>query len=368
MIYFDNAATGGFKPDSVSIAFSNALRYLSTNPGRSGHRLALLGEEAVFKTRQKLSKTFNNRLIERVVFTKNCTEALNLAILGSVSCGDEIITTVTEHNSVLRPLYYLRRTKNINLKIVEPSSGYSIKRSDILSAVTKNTKLIIMNAVSNVTGETNEFENLSDIPLILDGAQIGGHQNVDMEKSNISALCLACHKGLYAPMGVGALLFRKDFDIAPTFFGGSGTESFEEVPTVYPEKLECGTLSLPQIVALNDGIDFAVDYMEQSRKRLLFFTDYIIKQLKNMGATVFSNRNPYGIVSFSIELPSLNVSEILSDRYNIATRAGFHCAPLMHKFLKTDTDGLVRISLSLFNTEREIEHFLRAMKQIIKDF
>lgn len=368
MIYFDNAATGGFKPNSVSLAFNNALNYLCANPGRSGHRLSVLGEEAVFKTRQILSKTFNNRAIERVVFTKNCTEALNLAIFGSVCEGDEIITTVTEHNSVLRPLYHLKRTKNVSLKIIEPEKGNVICREDILKAVTKNTKLVVMNAVSNVTGAKNEFENLGDIPLVLDGAQMAGHCEIDMTASNISALCLACHKGLYAPMGMGALIFRKDFDISPTFFGGTGTESFAETPSVYPEMLECGTLSLPQIVATYDGVEFAVDYMQQSQKRLTFFTEYLVKELKKMGADVFSNGNPYGIVSFSLSIPSQKVSEILSENFNIATRAGFHCAPLMHKFLKTDCDGLVRVSLSAFNTEREIDKFLLALNKIIRDF
>lgn len=368
MIYFDNAATGGFKPNSVSLAFNNTLEYMCANPGRSGHKLSVLGEEAVFRTRQKLSKTFNNRAIERVVFTKNCTEALNLAIFGSIKDGDEIITTVTEHNSVLRPLYHLRKTRNVKLKIVEPGKGNRIRKQDILNAATKNTALIVMNAVSNVTGDKNEFENLGEIPLILDGAQMAGHCEIDMTNSNISALCLACHKGLYAPMGIGALLFRKDFDIAPTFFGGTGTESFAETPSVYPEMLECGTLSLPQIVATYDGVEFALEYMHQSQKRLTFYTKYLVRELKAMGATVFSDGNPYGIVSFCLSIPSQKVSEILSDNYNIATRAGFHCAPLMHRFLKTDGDGLVRVSLSVFNTEREIDKFLSALHKIIRDF
>ncbi len=368
MIYFDNASTGGFKPSSVFLAHQNALKHLLVNPSRGSHPQAVLGENLIFKTRQILSKTFVNRHIERVIFTKNCTEALNIALFGTIKNGDEIVTTVTEHNSVLRPLYALKKRKNITIKFAQLDGGI-ITVSSILSKVTKNTKLVIMNAVSNVTGGENQFRQVGkelDCPLIVDGAQAGGHIPINMEKHHINGLCLAGHKGLFATQGIGTLLFDDKLEIEPLTFGGSGTDSFEEVPNFYPEKLESGTPNLPAICSLYEGVDYMVNNISSIGKRLTIKTQALINELIKMGVKVYSNPNPCGIVAFELEIPSSEVSDILSQKYSIATRGGFHCAPLMHKALNTDKNGLVRVSLATQNTQREMEYFIQAIYEIKK--
>ena len=363
MIYFDNSATGGFKPASSILATEKAIKFLNANPGRGSHRLAVTAEEFVYKCRSLLSKTFNNQRIERVIFTKNCTEALNIALFGLLKDGDEVVTTVTEHNSVLRPLYALERQKNITIKFAQLDNG-KITASSLLQLVSPKTKLVVMNAVSNVTGAMNDFREIAKsitCPIVLDCAQLAGHQSIDLVRDNISAICVAGHKGLYSVAGIGALIFRDDIDIEPLTFGGSGTDSFLHVPEFYPEKLESGSLNLPAICSLYEGVDYAYPIMEQSEKRLLEMTRTIISALNEMGVKTYSEANPYGIVAFELKRSSVEIADILSSEYDIAVRGGFHCAPLMHCALKTQKKGLVRASLAFQNTQSEIRLFLNAI-------
>ncbi len=370
MIYFDNAATGGFKPSASISAAISAIKNINANPGRSSHRLSVLGEQLIFEARSKLSETFNNRHIERVIFTKNCTEALNTAIFGIVKPNSEVVTTITEHNSVLRPLYALKRNFGVKIKFAVPKNGKFITEADVLPLITRDTSLVVMNAVSNVTGQKNEFENIGkkiDVPLLIDGAQAAGHMRIDLEHMGICALAVAGHKGLYGTAGSGALIFDEKTEIQPLMFGGSGTDTFEEYPKFYPEKLECGTLNLPAICSLSVGTEFAHQQMEQSQRRLLSFTTHLACELEKIGAKVFSSPNQFGIVAFSLDnQSSMEVGDLLSTNFDIAVRGGFHCAPLMHKFLGTDDGGLVRVSLAPQNTESEMDKFLSAVKHILK--
>lgn len=368
MIYFDNAATGGFKPSAVVNSAEYALKYLSANPGRSGHRLAVIGEEFIFRTRSLFSEVFNNRRIERVIFTKNCTEALNMAIFSLAKPDSEVVTTVTEHNSVLRPLYELEAKKAVTLKFAVPSSD-RITVKDVLPLISAKTSLVVINAVSNVTGKKNDYEEIAlsvDCPVVIDGAQAGGHLDIDLKRDKISALALAGHKGLYGIPGSGVLVFDDSVEISPLIFGGTGTESFEKVPSCYPELLESGTLNLPAIASLYDGLSYAVSNMEQSKKRLTEKTAFIVSELKRIGVRVYSDKNPFGIVAFASERGSVETAEILSEKYDIAVRGGFHCAPLMHKFLGTASDGLVRVSLAVQNTDRETEKFIKAVRDLVR--
>lgn len=368
MIYFDNAATGGYKPSQVLLTVSNVLKNLNFNPGRSAYDGAVLAENLIYKTREVLSKTFNNQRIERVIFTKNCTEALNLALFGYLKEGDEVIATVTEHNSVLRPLYALEKTKNIKIKFAQLDGGL-ITTNSILKLLTPKTKLIVLNAVSNVTGETNQFNEIGklvDCPLLVDGAQGCGHVKINMEKQNISILTFAGHKGLYSTQGVGGLLFNDKINIEPLLFGGSGTDSFEKIPKFYPEKLECGTHNLSAICSLYEGVDYMESNFSSITRKLKNYTKILIEELTKMEIKVYSKPNPSGIVSFELEIPSVEVSNLLWQKYSIATRGGFHCAPLMHKALKTNKNGLCRVSLGCQNTQREMEYFLKCLYEIKK--
>ena len=376
MIYFDNAASGGFKPDSVYQATTSVLKNLLTNASRSGHSLSVLAENLVFDTRKKLSKHLNNGHIDRLIFTPSCTLALNYAILGSLNFGDEVIITVTEHNSVLRPLYHLEKTKNVRIKYAQLNKQGFVDSSKIFELITNKTKAIIMNAVSNVTGLENQFEQVGEklktenlkrkIKFIVDGAQAGGHKRFDMISCGIDALCLAGHKGLYAYQGVGVLALSDQLDIKPILFGGTGSETFDKYTLTMPDCFEVGTQNLPAIASLCYGIDYAYKNLEYTKNRLLHLTEKLIialSQIKNI--KLYSKPNNYGIVSFAINgMESTQVAEILNKEYQIAVRGGFHCAPLIHKALKTADNGLIRASLSNYNTENEIKIFIDAITKI----
>lgn len=372
MIYFDNAATGGFKPRAVTDAAHNVIRYLSANPGRSGHRLSLTGAEIVYETRKVLGDMFNANP-DRVIFTKNCTEALNQAIFGLVKPNSHVITTVYEHNSVLRPLFLLKDRGLISIDVVIPSEKLGLVES-IKEKITDKTSLIVTTATSNVTGEIIDVKGIANlakslnIDYVVDGAQAGGHIKIDVGNSGITALALACHKGLYGIMGSGALILSDNATVTPTFVGGTGSESFNlKHPDIYPDALEYGTLNLPAIASLLEGAKYVQKNFKSFSKILLDNTTYLIDRVSALpSVTCYSSPNPSGIVSFRINhLNSNEVADILNKEYDVAVRAGIHCAPLLHQYLNTVDSGLVRASLSAQNTSSEIRCFVNAIKDII---
>ena len=372
MIYFDNAATGGFKPRAVTDATQTVTRYLSANPLRSGHRLALAGAEIVYNCRVMLAKTFNADS-DRVIFTKNCTEALNLAIFGTLKKGGHIITTVYEHNSVLRPLFTLKERGLISLDVVRPDINDDIV-SAIKEKINDDTYLIVTTSASNVTGEVLPISQIGDIArrkgllYLVDGAQGGGHVFLDMKKQNISMLALAGHKGLYGVMTSGVLLLDDNVDIEPLVYGDTGVESFSlNQPTFYPERLESGTLNLPAIASLFEGVKYVMTNKKNFATHLLLRTRSLIDGLSKIDKVkIFSQPNESGIVAFKLEnMPSNEVADILNSQYDIAVRSGLHCAPLMHEFLGSNEDGLVRVSLAVQNSSSEIAFFLRAINEIV---
>lgn len=371
MIYLDNAATGGFKPNSVIENAETVMKYLSANPGRSGHRLSVTGAEIVYNCRKVLADLFSGTP-ERVIFTKNCTEGLNLAIFGTVKQGGHVITTVYEHNSVLRPLFYLQKKGLITLDVISPDEN-----GDIVSAIEKKitpyTYLIVCTAISNVTGKVLPIKKIGalsktyGIYFLCDGAQAGGHIPLSLKDDNIDMLALAGHKGLYGIMGSGALVFSNKVEIEPLIMGGTGTESFNtEQPSCYPERLESGTLNLPAIAALYEGTLYVKKNLSTFSERLFSLTKSVIEKLSDVkNLKIYSEPNPAGIVALNFSaFPSSYVADILNDEFDIAVRAGLHCAPLMHKYLKTDKDGLVRISIAPQNTSRELLALIRAVTNI----
>ena len=373
MIYLDNAATGGYKPECVIQKVTSIIKYLNANPGRSGHRLSNTGLELIYSARKTINGFFNNDCIEKVIFTKNCSEGLNTAIYGTLKKGGHIITTVFEHNSVLRPLFTLEKQGLISLSIVSPENKKFITASDIEKAITDKTYLVIVNNISNVNGSVNDIKDIGnflkdkDIIFLVDGAQSAGHKKIDMQNFNIDILSIAGHKGLYGIAGSGALLINSKTDISPTFQGGTGSESFNPYqPDCYPERLEYGTLNLPSICSLEEGILYINNSLDYISKQLTGYTEYIISKLTKIdGIKIYSSPNPAGIVAFSVDnYTSMELTEILSTNYDIAVRGGFHCAPLMHKFLKTDEDGLIRVSLDMHNTRRELNILCDTIKHI----
>lgn len=373
MIYFDNAATGGFKPNAVIDTATTVIKYLCANPTRSAHRLSLTGAKTVNDCRQVLAELFGASA-DRVIFTKNCTEALNLAIFGSLKKGGHIITTVYEHNSVLRPLFFLKEKGLIELDIVSPTLDKPFI-DNIADKIKPNTYLIITTSASNVTGEVLPTKKISalakkhNILHLVDGAQGGGHIPLSIKDDGFNMIALAAHKGLYGIMGSGALILDNSVSISPLLYGGTGTETFNtSQPDCYPEKLEAGTLNLPAIAALYEGASYVKNNLKNFNAHLYNRTSGLISELKNIdGVECFSAPNSVGICAFRlVNMPSVTVADILNNEYDIAVRSGFHCAPLMHKFLKTDDEGLVRVSLAVQNSAHEINFFLSAIEKIVK--
>ena len=368
MIYFDNAATGGFKPAAVTDCAVNTLKYLLCNPGRSEHRLSLFALNAVTETRNALSSFFNGGgAAENVIFTKNCTEALNTAIFGILNKGDHVITTAMEHNSTLRPLFHLESEGVISLDIVD--NGFE----SVKEKIRENTRLICCNQVSNVNGEENrDIEKIgrlskeNGIVFLVDGAQSAGHIKIDMKSMNINVLCIPTHKGMYGFTG-GCMIFDESVFIKPLTFGGTGTETFnKDQPAFPPERFESGTLNLPVIVSLRESVFYVEKNMDFFKKRLTNLTETLIKELNALERiTVFSKKNGSGIVAFSVApFSSGEVADFLNKNYDIAVRSGFHCAPLQHKRLKTDKDGLIRVSLAAENTENELSVLIAALRKL----
>lgn len=367
MIYFDNAATGGFKPDGVLSATAAALKTCA-NPGRSGHKLSIACAERVFAVRSALAEFFNAPSSDRVIFTKNCTEALNIAIFGTIRAGDKVVSTVAEHNSVLRPLHYLQ---NAGVKVeLAPLTAYGDIDVSALVAAAKGAKAVIVTLASNVTGTAPDITRIrSEIPpetyLICDGAQACGHQKIDVQALGIDALAVAGHKGMLGIQGSGALVFSERFNPAPVLFGGTGSESIKlDMPDFYPDRLESGTLSYPAIVSLGEGALYLKTHMYENRDRTLYLTDLTLNGLSSLdGVRLYSKPNHFGIVALAFNnLQSELAAYRLSEEFSICVRGGLHCAPLMHRALHTD--GLVRVSLSAFNNEREVDYFLRAAEKL----
>ena len=370
MIYLDHAATGGSKAPSVLSAVVAALRCCA-NPGRSGHTLSLAAAERVFAARRLICDLFEGYGLERVVFTKNCTEALNLAILGVLQKGDHAVTTCLEHNSVLRPLEALRRAGVITYDVAPLTDGKLMPES-VLALVKPNTRMAIVTTASNVTGEVPDLAKIrallpENVLLVADGAQGAGHIALSMKGMGLDALAIAGHKGMGGMQGSGALLFSERMEIRPLLFGGTGSESRSlDMPSFYPDRLESGTLSYPAICSLYEGALLVKAHRAEWEKKLLKTTAFVKKGLLSLkGYRAYFEPNPVGICSFSHErIPSEEIAGELSDKYRICVRGGLHCAPLVHKALGDFPDGLVRASFSPEQGKKEAKALLAALAEI----
>ena len=376
MIYFDNAATGGRKPPSVLSTACEAVRSANANPGRSGHALSVTLAENLLNCRSLLSDFFGGYGYERTVFTKNCTEALNIAIFGAVPPGEKphFITTVMEHNSVLRPLKALERAGRAELTILGLNGQGTVSAEAFAGAVKSNTRAAVFTLASNVTGAHIDPAAVraalpENVLVLCDGAQACGHMPVDMRAQGIDALCVAGHKGMHGIAGSGALLFSERYDPAPFMYGGSGSESANpDMPSVYPDRLEAGTLNYPAAMSLMEGALYLKTHMADAAAYICELTRTLVGGLRQIpGIRVYSLPNPFGIAAFGCDsLQSEFFAQELSDRFDIAVRGGLHCAPLMHEALGSGSGGLVRASVSEFNTPHEAHMFLLAAEKIAR--
>jgi cysteine desulfurase/selenocysteine lyase len=373
-IYFDNAASGGFKPEYVKQAVLHTLDN-PANPGRGGHKAAMNAALIVSEARENVADFFGTD--GNIVFTYNCTAALNYAIFGGLSSG-HVVATAFEHNSVLRPLDYLKRSGLIDYTVAFPDSSGVLRAQEVLRCVSRNTKMIIVNHVSNVTGARAPVEEIGcfayryGIPFLADAAQSAGHININMKDTNINILTAAGHKGLAAPQGVGVLAVSKGVKIRPIIMGGTGSRSESPLqPDDLPEGLESGTVATPAIAGLNAGVNWIKEHFDEFSKKIRDMTYMMYSELKKIPEVVVYT--PWGhfngIVAFNIKgLIAGEVANILDEEFNICVRPGLHCAPLAHKFLGTLKYGAVRASLSYQNTFEEVETFIDAVKKIVKRF
>lgn len=375
MIYLDNAATGGFKPDCVISAASAALKN-SANPGRSGHKLSLACMERVYAARSVLSEFFGGYGYERVVFTKNCTEALNIAIFSLPENG-VVITTVAEHNSVLRPLERLK-SKGVNVEYLPLNADGEIDLTALEKIVNGAAQTgvpvcaAVITLASNVTGIAPNIQHVRAIlpkecMLICDGAQACGHVPINIKAMGIDALAVAGHKGMLGIQGSGALLFSERFNPQPLMFGGTGSESYNlNMPDFYPDRLESGTLNFPAIVSLAEGAMYLSQHVNRHKSVTQSLTSQAVEGLKRIPEVeIFSKPNPYGIVAFRLKnIQSEMAAFALSEEFEICVRGGLHCAPLMHNALKSD--GLIRASFSPFTPRSAVPALISAIKNLSK--
>ena len=375
MIYLDNEATNLHKQKEVQEAVIAAFGQMG-NSGRGASEPALKALGTVYDAREALARLFHAENASEIVFTANSTEALNIAIKGILDPGDHVITTVLEHNSVLRPLYECRR-KGVEMTILTCDEYANISYEEMEKAVRKNTRAIICTHASNMTGNMISLESVGKIAakygilFIVDASQTAGVWEIDVQKYGISVLCFTGHKGLMGPQGTGGLYVRQGVKINPLKVGGSGIHSFDhDHPKAMPEHLEAGTLNVHGIAGLGGALNYlseiGTEAIIKKERSLIKRLEDQIRDLQNIhlyGNPDSSQR--VGILSFNMgDEDSAYVADWLFEEEEIAVRSGAHCAPLMHETLGTKMQGAVRISVSHKNTEEEIDRTAKAIKKL----
>lgn len=378
MIYMDNAATTLPKPPRVAEAMVKALDSLG-NAGRGVTDASLDAARVIYDTREKLCSLFNGKNPKQVVFTNNSTESLNIAIQGLIGPGDHVITTVLEHNSVLRPLFE-REEAGASLTILSCDEAGNISYEEMEKAITPRTKAIVCTHGSNLTGNLVDIERVGkiakehEILFIVDASQTAGVYPIDIQKMNIDVLCFTGHKSLYGPQGTGGMYVREGLQIRPLKRGGSGVDTYNKHhPEQMPTALEAGTLNGHGIAGWNAALTYIEEKgIDAIREKALENMWAFYEGVRNIpGITVygdFTTKERCPIVTLNLgEYDSGEVSDELLMTYGISTRSGGHCAPLMHRALGNVEQGAVRFSFSHFNTMEEVETAIRAMKELAEE-
>ncbi len=378
MVYLDNASTTYPKPEKVYAETDRCFREYCANPGRGAHVMSRTAAQGVAGTRVALARFFNVSDPERIIFTKNATEALNVAIKGSLHQGDHVIATMLEHNSVVRPLKQLEKERGIEITFLKGDAYGEVEPNAVAAHIRSNTRLIVCTLSSNTNGiimpiaEIGVIAHRYGIPFLVDGSQGAGSVDLDCKAMKITLLAFPGHKGLLGPQGTGGLCVSSGIELSSLLQGGTGTESENPYqPQAYPEALESGTLNTPGIIGLGAGIEFirrrGRQNIEDHKQRLIdHLHDALAAQPK---IRIYSRRDSgknSGILAINIEgMTSISVSRILDERYEIATRAGLHCAPFAHEALGYTLDGgLLRLSVSCFNTLDEMDYAVHALREI----
>lgn len=375
LIYLDNAATSLQKPQCVIDAVVNAMTSMG-NAGRGAHSSSLQSSRLIYDTRCKIARLFGCRQPDHVVFTCNSTEALNIALTGVFNTGDHVITTVLEHNSVLRPLYRLEQEGIIQLSLVPADKQGRPDYAAFESLIQPNTRAIVCTHASNLTGNMIDISRVGKtahehgLLFVVDASQTAGTMPIDMEEMKIDILCFTGHKGLMAPQGTGGLCIREGVEIRPFKVGGSGVHSYDkEQPDAYPTRLEAGTLNSHGIAGLSAALDYLNRVgIDTIRGREMALMKHFYKEVSQTpGITVYGDFNSErtAVVALNIwDEDSAIMSDALYQNYGIATRPGAHCAPRMHEAMGTVEQGAVRFSFGWFNTEQEVDAAIAAVREL----
>jgi len=378
VIYFDNAATSWPKPEETLRAMEHYFRYIGGNPGRSGHRLSLEAARIVLGAREAVAELFGIEDSLQVVFTKNATEALNLAIRGLLQPGDHVITSSMEHNSVMRPLRTLEK-QGVELTVIPCSSAGELDPADIYPALRLNTRAIYLTSASNVTGtlmplaEVGKVAHENGLTFCVDAAQAAGSFPLDVTELGIDLLAFTGHKALYGPQGTGGLYIRKGLEknISPLMTGGTGSRSeFEEQPDFLPDKFESGTPNTVGLAGLEAGVRFVIGRgVAQIRDWEIKLTGLLLDGLKAFpGITIFGPETPsqrIAVISFAIRgLSPAEIALALDEEDAIMSRPGLHCTPSAHKTIGTFPVGTTRFSLGAFNTVEQVHAAVEAVSRL----
>ncbi len=377
MIYFDNAASSFPKPPSVINSVSKWIKQNGANPGRSGHNLSIEAASEVFETRLALAEMFGIDECENIAFVPNATYGLNILIQGLLSEGDHVITTVFEHNSVLRPLFYMQKTKKVDIDICDVDLYNDETTVDnIIKKIKNNTKLVVCTQCSNVCGKVMPIAQIASklpasVKLIVDGSQAAGIIPVNLKKDKIDYYCAPSHKGLLGIQGSGFIAINSTIPKV-IISGGTGSESINLFqPDYMPDIFESGTLPTPSIVSIGEGIKFiksyGIDKIYNFKRSLTLYADEKLKEIDGVETYIDTTKSCFvGMVFFNVEnKKSDEVSKYLSDN-GICVRSGIHCAPFSHKKFGTENVGAVRVSFSIYNTHRQIDELIKKLNIYIK--
>jgi len=379
LIYLDNAATTFPKPAGVlRRAVENYLR-MGVSPGRGSYDLASEAERVVNETRAKVARFFNAPDTERVIFTANATDALNIALQGMLKQGDHVVSTRLEHNSVLRPLFHMHQKGIINYDLVPFDSRGFVDPDEVAEALRADTRLVCVSHASNVLGTIQPVREIGrrcadrGVPLLIDAAQTSGVVPIDMRSWGVSAMAFTGHKSMLAPTGIGGLVLDTGLEIEPTRFGGTGVDSKTLVHTpTFPHRLEAGTLNLLGIIGLSEAVDFL---LEEGIEAIHAREIRLLRKLRDglariQGIELYCAEELTDHVAILLinvkEMEPEDLCAILDGDFNICVRVGLQCAPFAHEGLGTSPRGAVRFSFGPFNTEEDVDRAVEAMAHITR--
>ena len=375
-VYLDNAATSFPKPESVYQAADNFLKHLGASPARGSYIKAQESQRILIQLRSKLSKLLGIREPSNLILTNNATDSLNLALKGYLKEGDHVVTTNLEHNAVIRPLWALRKTRNLDVTVVNSNLEGEINPDDILKAVTPKTKLIACVHASNVLGTIQPIREIAQktrelgIPLLVDGSQTTGALPVNIEELGIDMFAFTGHKSLLGLTGTGGLFVRENLDLQPLREGGNGTHSNSlEQPTVRPERYESGTPNMVGLAGLLAGVEYLLEHdVSQIRQHELELNTLLMARLSDIaGVRIYGPKadNKVGITSISLDnLDTAELGQMLGKKFGVMVRTGIHCSPLIHQTIGTKDQGTIRFSLGWANTREDIDTAVQAVSEI----